>query len=426
MHLVYTHGTHIGYARYGTELAAAIRRAGVTFRETLGPGDIPEHAAVWVNTPNHVKGWFDGQHKVLCTMWETDRLPEEFRQGFGNFDRIIVPSEHNRELFGRYHPDVVKVPLGVNGDIWRYRERLPPDRRFVFLCAGNGPRKGIDVAVAAFKKVFGTGGHQPLPILMVKSPRPLEGAIGERIQNVTGWLSDAEEVDLYAQAHCFLGLSRGEGFGMMPLQAIAQGCPTILTRAHGHLEFSALGLPVQARKTRADPSLYGDNGDWWEPDLDSVCHAMEGAYIDYPRVAGEAAFNAGLAHDLFSWERCAVATLDAVGKEHLEAAYTGRGEWCEPRFVRYPVRVSQFWTCQVGGVDYQFSPGVTYWESGEIKRILYEGNLLDPGCVDPDGDTGLTEEQLARFGDYSAAQSYCHHCGQKLGTGVRYQPEAAR
>jgi hypothetical protein len=87
------------------------------------------------------------------------------------------------------------------------------------------------------------------------------------------------------------------------------------------------------------------------------------------------------------------------------------------RVRRYPVQVSRFWACQVGGVDYQFTPGRTYWETAELKRILYQAGLLDPACVDLDGDHGLTDDQAARLEDYSAAHAYCHACGQRLGSG---------
>ena len=39
------------------------------------------------------------------------------------FDRVIVPSDHNLELFSRYNPNVVKVPLGVDTSEWHYVAR---------------------------------------------------------------------------------------------------------------------------------------------------------------------------------------------------------------------------------------------------------------------------------------------------------------
>jgi hypothetical protein len=63
--------------------------------------------------------------------------------------------------------------------------------------------------------------------------------------------------------------------------------------------------------------------------------------------------------------------------------------------------------------------------------------VLDPSCafvMNPeynttqpemdDVESGLTEQQLAKFREYSAAHGHCELCGQKLNVpGMRYEPE---
>jgi glycosyltransferase involved in cell wall biosynthesis len=425
-HVLWTHTTRTGYGRYGSKLAGALRRGGYRFSETLTPDDNPGHLAVWISTPNHARGFFEGQRTVLSTMWETEQLPESFREGLGNFDQILVPSEQNLALFSQYHDNVAKVPLGVDAWDWRYRPRQAPSTRFVFLICGNSNRKGLDLAVAAYTRLFRSFPRKsPRPVLIIKSTEPYDTqGLNDGVQNVTGWLSDYEEQELYASAHCYLQPSRGEGFGLMPLQAIAQGCPTILTAAHGHAEFANLGWPVKAGRSEADYFIHGDGGQWWEPDLDQLCARMDEVYRDYDLAAKEAKVSSDLAHQVFSWERCAERTVEAIGEDHFYTPYAGSGAWKVADIVRYPVIVANFWACEVAGAHYQFHPGRTYYETADVKRILYEANLLDPACVDPGHPdaSGLTAAQLERFGDYSASQSYCHHCGQKLGSGEMYQP----
>ena len=420
MHFSHTPGTHTGYSRYGTKLEAAVQ--GLGYRTTpLAPGVTPEGVAVWVTTPNHARGWYDGQWKVLSTMWETMSLPEGFREGLHNFEQLVVPSAHNLELFQSFHENVYQVPLGVDGWEWRPRPRRPPTNRFVFLVCGNGARKGVDLAVKAFQKLFNGGSLYPRPVLQIKSASPVDAPLGTGIQHISGFLSDSEEQELYAQAHCFLAPSRGEGFGLQPLQAIASGLPTVLTDAHGHAGFARLGWPIPAGRSKADYFLHGDGGEWWEPDLDALCGRMEQIYRSYDVAAKQAADSAEIAHQLFSWARCAEAFVDSFA-EHLDQPYGGKGEWQTPELKRYPVRLSRFWACSVAGADYQFYPGVDYYETADVKRILFEQNLLDPSCVDPahPDATGLTEAQLARLGEYTASRSYCHACGQILNSGVRY------
>ena len=429
-HLLYVHDTKLGYARYGVKLAEALTRAGVKVDDTLDPDatDI-KHLAVWVATPSHCHGFFDAQRPVISTMFESMSLPEGFREALHNFRQIIVPSEQNRELFGRYHDNVVKVPLGVDSAEWAYRQRKPAVREFKFLIGGSGDRKGLDLAYKAFRKVFKTWpSDMPRPVLQFKSPRPIEYA-GERIEWIGGKISDEDERELYAAAHCYLQPSRGEGFGLQPLQAIAQGLPTILTDAHGHAEFSHLGYGISARAAKSSYFIFGDAGDWWEPSLDELCQYMEWVYHHYDEACERAVQASRSAHTYFNWDVCARNFIDAIGEEHFEAEYSGERIWATPDIKRYLTRVAKFWACEIAGIHHQFHPGVDYWELADVKRILFEAEVLDPSCVTlnlnelpSEFECGLAPEQLKDFGRYSASMSYCHSCGQVLNSGELYQP----
>lgn len=440
LHMLYVHSTALGYARMGVKIADALTRRGVAVDDTLDESadlrDASElkHLVCWMSTPTHARGWYDGQRKVILTMWESTFMPESFRQGMDSFDQIIVPSEQNLELFSRYHPNVVKVPLGVDTREWCYRKRVPPSREFKFLIGGSGHRKGQDLAYAAFRKVFKTWPKDmPRPVLQFKSPRPVD-FLGERIEVIGGRITDEAERDLYGQAHCYLQPSRGEGFGLQPLQAIAQGLPTILTDAHGHAEFAYLGYGLSSKPTKAGYFLYGEAGEWWEPDLDELCQQMEYVYYNYDAACEYAEMASAAAHKHFSWEVCAERFVKAIGQHHFTQPYEGDGTWVKPTIRRYLVRVLKPWSCEIAGYHHQFTPGKDYWEVADVKRILMEGlGILDPSCVviSPDSglpievETGLTEEQLSRFTAYSARREFCWTCHQRLGSGELWEPDDA-
>lgn len=460
MHLLHVHSTAIGYARYGVKLVAALTDMGVKVDDELGPTSTDvKHLTCWISTPSHAAGWFDGQYPVISTMWESMTMPETFREGMHNFAQIIVPSEQNLELFSRYHPNVKKVPLGIDSVEWRYRERQVPVNTFRFLIGGSGTRKGPDLAYKAFRKVFKTWpSDMPVPVLQFKSPRPVD-FVGERIEHIGGRISDEAERDLYAAAHCYLQPSRGEGFGLQPLQAIAQGLPTILTDAHGHTDFAHLGYAISAQHSKADFFVFGEAGDWWEPSLDELCERMEYVYYNYDEACRHAEEMSPLAHEWFSWERCAENFMDAIGREHFTAPYTGTHHWFKPDYKRYLIRVVKPWAAEISGSHYQFKaerkswrledlvalgnaeiteellasiPVIKtqpeYWEVADIKRMLWEADVLDPSCVviNPEfettfAETGLTEQQLEELPEYSAAHSYCWQCGQPLNSKDLYQ-----
>jgi hypothetical protein len=439
LHLLYVHTTKIGYARYGVKLREGLERLGVEIDDTLNHDSTPSNVVCWVAPPGHTAGgWFKGQYPVISTMWEARQLPEQFREAFHQFPLIIVPSEQNRELFSRYHDNVVKVNLGIDSDEWHYRKRRPPTDRFVFLIGGSGSRKGQDLAFKAFRRVFKTWPRDmPVPVLQFKSPKPTD-FVGERIEHIGGYISDEAECDLYGAAHCYLQPSRGEGFGLQPLQAIAQGMPTILTDAHGQAEYAHLGYPLSTTASKAAYFIYGEAGDWWEPSLDELCQYMEHVYYNYDKACLRAEEMSAVAHDEFNWDKISLDFLNALGRDNVNAPYKGDGTWFKPDIKKYLIRVNRPWAADVAGSHYQFVPGEDYFAIADIKRILYECDVLDPTCILPQPSDalvegyrlseaemacGLTETQLGKLEGYVKKQSYCWTCHQVLGSGVQYEPD---
>ncbi len=71
--------------------------------------------AVHMGVPFVIKGFYEGVHKVNFTMWETSEMHPRFIPWLKQYDQILVPCHHNVELFSRYHRNVNRVPLGVDG-----------------------------------------------------------------------------------------------------------------------------------------------------------------------------------------------------------------------------------------------------------------------------------------------------------------------
>ena len=427
LNLFHLRTNKLGYGRFGINLAGSLRDLGVDVYTKMpmppeaqlpheDPGDVPSkrcHVVCWASVPGHARGWWSDQHPVLFTMWESGSLPEPFRETIHNFAQVIVPSHQNAELFSRYHPDVTMVPLGVDPKVWYPTVRPEVGREFRFLIGGTGPRKGTDLAYKAFRTAFATWPEDgPVPTLIMKNPKA-EPFYGPNVEMITGHISDQAEVDLYATAHCYLQPSRGEGFGLQPLQALAQGCPTILTAAHGHDAFAHLGIGIPATRSEAAYFLYGDAGEWWEPDFDILVDQMRWVYSHYDQAVDRAALSATAVADMFTWEHTARRFIDAVVPDRLELPADPAAAWFAPNRKVYRTRVLRKWKCDIAGTTYLFEPGVDYLEVAEVKRILMETGVLDPVCMDGD-DTGLAATQLAARDDYSASHSYCPTCSQRL------------
>lgn len=410
-----------GYGRMGLMLGRALRELGV---ESVGDiGLAPEgsehnlrmdgslelaRVALWLSTPPHVRGWYEGQWATIFTMWESTEIPPGFRQNLHHFDKIIVPSLQNLELLGRFHPNVAYVPLAVDADDWGYQQRPPIEREFRFLTAGFGPRKGCAQVAAAFKRVF-PGGKPPRPLgpIPTLTVRSRDDIFGPGITTLPQDLGRLEEIELYASAHCFVSGSKGEGFGFMPLQAIAQGCPTILGDAHGHAAYAHYGIPLHTHPFECrGATFWGDGGEWWEPDFEEMCEAMRDVYDRYADYEESAVVSAYAAAQEFTWARTAESVIFELSPQLFEPAPAAK-VWRGAPPKLFHIRVNKSCAYTVNGVQNAFEPGIDYHESADLKRAIIASGHLDMTTFDPH-DLGL--EDNADLAALRARNSICPTC----------------
>jgi glycosyltransferase involved in cell wall biosynthesis len=404
---MFLHNDHIGYGRQGLETLRALTELGAVVHDGLpGSGDLDLHKKsakickdiLFLSTPTHIPGWYEGQRAHLFTMWETTQLPELLRRELHNFETILTPSRHCVDLYKEHHPNVHYVPLGVDTKKWEYRARrkVEDSTFFDFLVCGSGKRKGVDLVHRAFIELFAhnVSPHGPIPRLIIKDPRGAD-YVGRNVEVISGWMPSEDEVELYASAHCYVQPSRGEGWGLQPLQALSQGCPTILTKDHGHSAFAAYGIPIESTLTPVGPqmSMFGDCGQWWEPNFNELKQAMADVYARYHKHALRARKNSAFIHHRFDWKLSATAVLEALGSEHLQERFSWEeipSRWFTPKRENFKVVLTRKWRGDFGGIVQCFEEGVQYQRSADLKRLFFEMGLLDPSS----GTEGLLPNQL--------------------------------
>ena len=425
-----------GYGRFGSAVHEALLRAGVADLGAVGINEeIPDPegyapVAFYAATPPHVVGWREGQLAALFTMWEFTEMPVGFRENVPEFGRLFVPSLQNQELFSAFNDDVRYVPLAV-GPEWGFRKRKPPEETFNFLTGGAGPRKGCTTVVRAFDKVFHDWKPSwgPRPHLTVRAatlfepPGPSFGIIGnthsaENVTYLRRTLKPEVEIELYADSHCFVSGSKGEGWGFMPHQAIAQGMPTILGEAHGHAAFAKYGLPIRTHLQKPEiPTHWGEAGEEWEPDFPEMCDYMEDVYRTYDFHVARAQANAWEIAEEFSWDKTAaklIENLPELGNEWIPED----APWVEMPQRLYTVRVNQHSPWCINGRLETYDPGYTYRVPWADKLLMAQAGHLTQDCMDP-RETG----QYAWVADEDTAPERCPHCRQKYGLDDSLLPE---
>jgi glycosyltransferase involved in cell wall biosynthesis len=106
-----------------------------------------------------------------------------------------------------------------------------------------------------------------------------------------GYVSDAELKALYENAACFVFASLYEGFGLPPLEAMASGCPVVVSR------------------TASLPEIFDGAAFFCDPyDPEDIAAAIQRALDSPPSAAND---RKGFARK-FSWANCARETLEVI------------------------------------------------------------------------------------------------------------------
>ncbi|MCC7528092.1 MAG: glycosyltransferase [Candidatus Melainabacteria bacterium] len=160
-----------------------------------------------------------------------------------------------------------RIPLGVDlnafqpGDSQAKKQKLGvyPGNLVVALRATTSIYKGLPHAIECLRKL---DTKQPLTILTFNQKGLFEEFFGKYQIIDLGWLESTEEmIDAYQSADIFLMPSEGESFGMMAVEAMACGKPSII--------FDGTALPETTFAPEYGVSVR-------KGDSDALAHALKG------------------------------------------------------------------------------------------------------------------------------------------------------
>lgn len=324
------------------------------------------YADVMVNMlqPYQIKGFYKGQHRTCFTMWESTELHPRGALWLRFYDQVLVPCDHNVELFSRYHKNVKKVPLGVDHKVWKATKR-PENKRFRFHAGGSQwLRKGLDIVLEAFKRADLDAELHLKPNPEAYGVPPL--TLPDNVFMHRNWFTDDETVGFFNDADCYIAATRGEGFGLMPLQAMAMGVPTIINASSGQAEFADLASIVIPHKQA--PSIYG--GLWDESDPDDLAEAMRLMYANHSTYKLEAVKRVAKTKK-WSWDKAARQLADALPVGGLLTDPV----W-EDAILIMSMRVKRKVAGSINGKEFVYHPGQEYAVPENIYQVLSDGGYV--------------------------------------------------
>ena len=238
-------------------------------------GDLGERLKLMERTPIANKGFIFFQHltpenffidprakyHICYTPFETNGAPISWLLGLKAMDEILVPSTENKKAYVNMGMDEKKISVIPHGvDIEKYNPNIKPlsyDRAaFNFGSVFDWTERKNPVAlIRAYYNAFNKGEDVTLTLRVFwKFPieetlnyvrheihKIKEGYEGRkdfpRIILWTEMLPDKALPNLYKSFDCFVLPSRGEGFGLPFIEAMACGVPAIGPKWGGNTEF---------------------------------------------------------------------------------------------------------------------------------------------------------------------------------------------
>lgn len=309
--------------------------------------------AIVFHPPSHTSGqeYLDAYSRAYVrvpyaniTMFETDMVPVQWRRTIETASRLWVPSAFNLETFvagGVPREMIDLVPLGLeveNLDLDGPTLDLPERRAVAFVSVFEWTyRKGWDILLRAWAQAFTRSDDVCLFVRTSFRALDIEATIRNYLRGagfdparvapivvLPKKLSQADLAALYRSADAYILPTRGEGFGLPYLEAMALGLPVIGTAWSGMTDFvdARTGYLIDARLvqitspliTRIVP-IYKDQR-WAEPSVPGTVAQLRRVFEQRDEARAIGARGTAVARTQFN--RTRIGRLAAAAIERIE------------------------------------------------------------------------------------------------------------
>jgi len=271
--------THNGFAIVRDIFLRELPKYGITI---TGNVDID----LILNTPAGIKN-SKAKTKILYTTLEGDTLPSEWGEYCSLADNVITTSKFVQGVFKKGGVESECIPLGYDESVFVPKEKDADDGVFTFLhYEAFQDRKGWEDLLDAWH-ISGLAQEEFTARLILKTVKPIKevyNILKEReiflpynVEVMSARLPHRCMPHLLSNADCFVFPSRGEGFGMSPLEALACGTQVILSVGHSHTEYFdhryMIGVPADIKIP-----AWKDQGSFVRCNVDKLASALKDVY----------------------------------------------------------------------------------------------------------------------------------------------------
>jgi glycosyltransferase involved in cell wall biosynthesis len=211
-----------------------------------------------------------GKRLAIFTMCEHKWLTDDYLKAFEVADFIVTPSNFCKEVFAsRTKKPIFVCPLGIDPQVFKFRKRYwTPKRgeRFRILYVGAPNFRKFSIMEEVHMNLLAPLGDKVE--LYVKTTGATMDGLEADVVRKGNWVVDNrmlpldQLVKLYHSAHAGLFLHLGEGAGLVEMESMSTGLPTILSDHTATQDFAteANSFPVRVAPGKIDV-LVGENLD---------------------------------------------------------------------------------------------------------------------------------------------------------------------
>lgn len=300
-----------GYGTAGLGVVESLQALGheVNFQDAEAPIELAFNQPIY-DTFGHTPG----QHKIIYTPWESTALPDGWLEKFNEADEVWTTSNVIKDWYHQagVEKDIYVYHHGIN-PLWTgARRRHRRGKKFRFLYVGSpAPRKGGQMVYDAFIDLFGSDPDYHLTIKSYGRTEIRHKVRGEPIGPAGMFSPNITIMEETVSTDALLGIfeshdavvypSWGEGFGLIPFQAMAAGIPTICTGAWA--DYRDLLVPQLVVESELAPSPWPrmHPGKMFRPDVQSLKDSMRWVVDNYDLAAGHAFRNSYKLEKDYDW-----------------------------------------------------------------------------------------------------------------------------